>query len=61
MRLCHKLDDQFNKPHATFMSQRDVPGMTRATIPLLTALGVKGVSVGVNTYSASAEVPAIYR
>ena len=43
------------------MSQRDVPGMTRATIPLLTSLGVKAVSVGANTYSASAEVPAIYR
>ncbi len=61
MRLCHNLDDQFDKPHTAFMSQRDVPGMTRAVIPLLTALGVKAVSVGANSFSASAEVPAIYR
>jgi hypothetical protein len=61
VRLCHKLDDEFEKPHAAVMSQRDVPGMTRAVIPLLTALGVKAVSVGANTYSASADVPAIYR
>lgn len=61
IKLCHSLDDEFKKPHATVMSQRDVPGMTRAVIPLLVAQGVRALSVGANGYSASAAVPSIYK
>jgi hypothetical protein len=35
------------------MSQRDVPGMTRAVLPLLAANGVKCISIGCNGGSAS--------
>ena len=59
--LCHALDDRFGKPHASVLSQRDVPGLTRSVIPLLAQQDVLALSVGANTYSASAAVPRIYR
>lgn len=37
--------------------QRDVPGLTRAIIPVLAARGVEAVSVGVNAGSAPPGVP----
>lgn len=37
--------------------QRDVPGLTRAVIPVLAAKGIKAVSVGVNPGSAPPAVP----
>jgi hypothetical protein len=43
------------------MSQRDVPGMTRAMLPLLRKHGVVGLSFGVNSASATAAVPKIFR
>jgi hypothetical protein len=33
--VCHALDDEFSKPHTKVLSQRDVPGLTRAVIPIL--------------------------
>jgi len=39
--------------------QRDVPGMTRASIPVLSGLGVKAVSSGVNGFSAPPGVPKV--
>ncbi len=42
------------------LSQRDVPGLTRATLPLLNRRGVVGVSVGENTQVAPVEVPAVF-
>ena len=41
-------------------SSSAVPGMTRAVIPILRAKGITAISVGANTYSASAAVPRIY-
>jgi hypothetical protein len=35
------------------MSQRDVPGLTRAVVPILASLGVQGITVGVNDGSSS--------
>ena len=37
--------------------QRDVPGMTRAAIPLMADAGVKALSQGVNTASAPPGIP----
>lgn len=37
--------------------QRDVPGLTRAAIPILVGQGIKAVSVGVNAGSAPPAVP----
>ena len=43
----------------TVLSQRDVPGLTRAAIPLLVAAGVKGINVGINPASAPLGVPSV--
>lgn len=59
--MCHSLSDRFHQPRPRVLSQRDVPGMTRAVIPLLVERGVTALTVGANTYSASAAVPRIYR
>jgi hypothetical protein len=52
VQLSHHLDRQFNLPLKRVISQRDVPGLTRAAIPILSQAGVKAISVGVNSGSA---------
>lgn len=42
------------------LSQRDVPAMTQAVLPILTDLGIEAVSVGVNTVTAPPAVPPIF-
>jgi|EP01047_Picozoa_sp_COSAG01_P006611 hypothetical protein len=42
-------------------SQRDVPGLTRAAIPLLVSAGVKAITVGENKDCAPVNVPPIFR
>ena len=37
--------------------QRDVPGLTRASIPVFVSRGIKAISVGVNAGSAPPGVP----
>jgi hypothetical protein len=61
VQLTHALDDQFGLPHKTTLSQRDVPGMTRAVLPLLNKHGVNALSIGVNGGCAPAAVPSIFR
>lgn len=39
--------------------QRDVPGMTRAAIPILASQGVRALSSGVNGFSAPPGVPKV--
>ncbi|CAG5115517.1 unnamed protein product [Candidula unifasciata] len=48
---------EITRTHAT-MSQRDVPGMTKALLPVLQARGVKAISVGVNPGTAPPDVPS---
>ncbi|XP_055897527.1 uncharacterized protein LOC106076569 [Biomphalaria glabrata] len=57
--LSKSLDTMFgiHRTHAT-MSQRDVPGMTKAVLPLLASRGVKAISVGVNPGTAPPDVPS---
>lgn len=38
-------------------AQRDVPGFTRAAVPVLVGQGIKAVTVGVNGGSAPPDVP----
>jgi hypothetical protein len=58
VKLAHDLDDIYHGGvHRTVVSQRDVPGMTRAAIPLWLKNGVKMISVGVNAGSAPPAVP----
>ncbi|WIA38239.1 hypothetical protein OEZ86_001582 [Tetradesmus obliquus] len=55
--LVHDMDRRFGfaPKHTIFL--RDVPGLTRAVIPVLAAKGIKAVSVGVNPGSAPPGVP----
>ncbi|KDD75034.1 hypothetical protein H632_c912p2, partial [Helicosporidium sp. ATCC 50920] len=48
VQLTHGLDDRFKVPRKRMLSQRDVPGLSRAALPTLAAQGVRAVSVGVN-------------
>ncbi|KAL4430828.1 hypothetical protein ABPG75_006084 [Micractinium tetrahymenae] len=57
VQLSQRLADRFGLPHALTMNQRDVPGLTRAAIPILGRQGVKALMVGVNGVSAPPAVP----
>lgn len=48
------LSENLNRPGGSpnFMSQRDVPGTTRAIIPYLSRFGIKAISIGANPGSA---------
>ena len=59
--VTHHLDDMFGRAHTVTMSQRDVPGMTSAIIPLMVKAGVKAVTVGVNSASMPPDVPAVFQ
>jgi len=61
MDISHSLDEEFQQPKKTTMSQRDVPGMTRGVIPNLNKVGVTGVSVGVNGGVCAPFVPMLFR
>jgi hypothetical protein len=55
--LTHALDRRFGLPPKATLSQRDVPGLTRAALPALAAAGVHAITIGVNPGSAPADVP----
>lgn len=42
------------------VSQRDVPGTTRAIIPILKKMGISALSIGVNGATAPAAVPPVF-
>ena len=58
--MAHALDDKFGLPHKATMSQRDVPGTTRAVIPVLAQVGVTAFSIGVNGASTPPFVPRVF-
>lgn len=60
LNMTHTLDDMFQLPHKTVLSQRDVPGMTKSVIPLLRKNGIQAISVGSNGGSAPASVPRAF-
>ena len=47
--------------HSQVLSQRDVPGMTAAVVPVLLRNNIKAVSVGVNPFSAPPAVPRLFQ
>jgi hypothetical protein len=55
-----RLAGQFNKKAPIALSQRDVPGMTRAVVPILRQAGIEAITVGVNEASAPPAVPGIF-
>eukprot|EP00823_Brevimastigomonas_motovehiculus_P008810 TRINITY_DN824_c0_g1_i2.p1 TRINITY_DN824_c0_g1~~TRINITY_DN824_c0_g1_i2.p1 ORF type:complete len:655 (+),score=144.20 TRINITY_DN824_c0_g1_i2:280-2244(+) len=56
--MTHTMDRQLNRSLSTVINQRDVPGATRASIPLLKSRGIKAFTIGVNTFSAAPAVPS---
>ena len=60
LMIADDLNARFNKPPSLVLSQRDVPGLTVAAVPVFTKHGIKGVSVGVNPGSAPPAVPKIF-
>jgi len=61
IRLTHMLDEEFGLETKMTLSQRDVPGMSRSVIPILSKMGVAAVAVGVNTASSPPTVPRVFR
>ena len=57
---CHALDARFALPRKTVLSQRDVPGTTRAALAPLAAAGVRAISIGVNGASTPPFVPRAF-
>ncbi|XP_074653316.1 uncharacterized protein LOC141907538 isoform X2 [Tubulanus polymorphus] len=61
LNISQRLDDLFGmKRKLRALSQRDVPGMTQAVIPLLVRSNIVAVTVGVNAASAPPGVPKIF-
>lgn len=59
--LCHSLQRQFGVKSSIALSQRDVPGLTRAALPVLFQRGIRAITVGVNTYSSPPVVDKIFK
>lgn len=60
LNLTFAEDDYFGHPRRQTLSQRDVPGLTRAVIPLLARRGVVALSIGENSQVAPLAVPPIF-
>ncbi len=58
--LSSKLDLRFGR-HTIAGKMTDVPGHTRAIVPLLEEAGVQFLHIGVNPASAAPDVPALFR
>lgn len=58
--LTHRLDERFNVTRKRVLSQRDVPGLSRAALPTLRDAGVAALSVGVNGGSTPPNVPRAF-
>jgi hypothetical protein len=61
INLTHRIDASLGLAPKRVLSQRDVPGISRAAIPVLKRAGVRAISVGVNTASMYPRVPKIFR
>ena len=58
--IARSLSSDLDIPQPTAVSQRDVPGWTRATIPLLTKRGIQGLSFGAGTPPGKPDTPALF-
>ena len=57
VKLTHRLDANFSLPPKRVLSLRDVPGCTRAVVPLLADTGVRAISIGMNDAVSPPGVP----
>jgi hypothetical protein len=60
LRLPQLVAEQAGIPPPTVISQRDVPGTTRAIIPLLRAHGIQGLSIGAGTPPGKPDTPPMF-
>jgi hypothetical protein len=60
LNLTFREDAHFGHAKRQTLSQRDVPGLTRAIIPMLSKAGVRAISVGENNAQAPLFVPPIF-
>ena len=61
LEMTFALDKKFGLPLKSVLSQRDVPGLTRALIPILSDKGVRGISIGAHEDSKhAAAVPPCF-
>jgi hypothetical protein len=60
LNLTFREDKHFGHAKRQTLSQRDVPGLTRATIPILSKHGVRAISVGENNAQAPLHVPPVF-
>eukprot|EP00928_Gymnodinium_smaydae_P036212 TRINITY_DN25336_c0_g1_i1.p1 TRINITY_DN25336_c0_g1~~TRINITY_DN25336_c0_g1_i1.p1 ORF type:complete len:743 (-),score=75.20 TRINITY_DN25336_c0_g1_i1:191-2419(-) len=58
--LTHRFDAAMGQSPKSTLSQRDVPGMTRAAIPLLRSSNVTAISIGANDGSTPPSVPPCF-
>ena len=61
VQLAGALNHKYGRPAPTVLSQRDVPGMTQALVPVLSKLGVEAISIGCNGAAQPPGVPPIFR
>lgn len=59
IEMGERLADEVGVPRPTVVSQRDVPGWTRATLPLLNKHGIRGLSFGAGTPPGKVDVPPL--
>eukprot|EP00039_Didymoeca_costata_P021307 m.344143 g.344143 ORF g.344143 m.344143 type:complete len:974 (-) comp23897_c0_seq1:105-3026(-) len=56
----HMIDDMLQKPRKIVFPDRDVPGVTRAMIPILTSMGVKAINEAPNGAMLPTNVPPAF-
>jgi hypothetical protein len=60
LNLTFDEDEFYGHAKRMTYSQRDVPGLTRATVPIFSKAGVKAVSVGENNAASPVNLPPIF-
>jgi hypothetical protein len=56
-KLARDLADELGVPRPTVLSLRDVPGTTRALVPVLVRNNISAISIGVNDAAPNADMP----
>eukprot|EP00038_Savillea_parva_P014002 m.9819 g.9819 ORF g.9819 m.9819 type:complete len:715 (-) comp2679_c0_seq1:122-2266(-) len=60
LQVAFDVADNLSIPRPTSVSQRDVPGWTRAALPTLNAHGINGLSFGAGTPPGKPDTPPIF-
>eukprot|EP00966_Prymnesium_polylepis_P294512 6800938-Prymnesium_polylepis.1 len=60
VKMTHDIDARFGVPPKRTLSTRDVPGMTRAAVPVLRRAGLTAVSEGMNGRMVPVNVPPAF-